>query len=56
MLIRVGIRHTTQGIRSFIGSPLLVQEQPIGILAIGRRDERLTRRMTPTLSSHLPRR
>lgn len=29
----------TQGIRSFIGSPLLVQEQPIGILAIGRRDE-----------------
>ncbi len=31
--------NTTQGIRSFIGSPLLVQEQPIGILAIGRRDE-----------------
>ncbi len=34
--------HTTQtmrGIRSFLSAPLLVQDQPIGMLAVGRVDE-----------------
>ncbi len=30
---------TMRGIRSFISAPLLVQEQPIGLLTVGRRDE-----------------
>jgi len=30
----------TRGLQSFIGAPLLVQERPIGILTLGRRDKR----------------
>ncbi|PIE34079.1 hypothetical protein CSA56_09225 [candidate division KSB3 bacterium] len=33
--------EASRGLQSFIGAPLLVQERPIGILAVGRRDRPL---------------